>query len=104
MALAEALERRDRGEAVLIDVRSAKAYRAGHIPGAVNIAAREIDARAAEIRKMGALILTAARRGLEAVRACQRIDARVLADGVHGWEATGRPLAEGPAPGGLAVP
>ena len=55
MALAEALERRDRGEAVLIDVRSAKAYRAGHIPGAVNIAAREIDARAAEIRKMGRL-------------------------------------------------
>ena len=55
MALAEALERRDRGEAVLIDVRSAVSYRAGHIPGAVNIAAREIDARAAEIRKMGRL-------------------------------------------------
>ncbi len=53
MALAEALERRDRGEAVLIDLRSPEAHAAGHIPGAVNIPAHEIEARAAEIRKMG---------------------------------------------------
>ena len=52
MTLAEALERRDRGEAVLIDVRSAEAYAAGHIPGAVNVAAHETEAQAARIRKM----------------------------------------------------
>lgn len=55
MALAEALERRDRGEAVLIDVRSAEAYGAGHIPGALNIAASQIETRVAEIRRMGRL-------------------------------------------------
>ncbi len=51
--LAEALARCDRGEAVLIDVRSPSAYAEGHIPGAVNVPAREIEARAAEIRRMG---------------------------------------------------
>ena len=53
MPLAAALERQDRGEAVLIDLRSPAAYAAGHIPGAVNIPAHRIEARAAEIRKMG---------------------------------------------------
>ena len=55
MPLAEALARRDRGEAVLIDVRSPEAYAQGHIPGAVNIPAHEIDGQAVEIRRMGKL-------------------------------------------------
>lgn len=55
MPLAEALERRDRGEAVLIDVRSREAYAEGHVPGAVNIPSSEIEERAVEIRKMGRL-------------------------------------------------
>ena len=53
--LAEALQRQDRGEAVLIDVRSREAYAAGHVPGALNIASSEIEGRAAEIRRMGRL-------------------------------------------------
>ena len=53
MPLAEALERRDRGEAVLMDLRSPEAYAAGHIPGAVSIPAHEIERRALDIRKMG---------------------------------------------------
>jgi len=50
--LEEALRLQDRGEAVLIDVRSREAYAAGHLPGALNVAAGEIEARAAEIRRM----------------------------------------------------
>jgi hypothetical protein len=50
--LAEALRRRDRGEAVLIDVRSPEAYAGGHVPGALNITSGEIEGRAAEIRRM----------------------------------------------------
>jgi rhodanese-related sulfurtransferase len=53
--LAEALARCDRGEAVLIDVRSPSAFAAGHIPGAVNVPESTIAARAAEIRRMGRL-------------------------------------------------
>jgi hypothetical protein len=55
MPLAEALQRRDRGEAVLIDVRSGQAYAEGHIPGALGIPSSEIEGRAAEVRKMGRL-------------------------------------------------
>jgi hypothetical protein len=51
--LAEALARRDRGEAVLIDVRSPAAYAQGHIPGAFNIPDHEIEGQAVEIRRMG---------------------------------------------------
>jgi hypothetical protein len=51
--LEEALAQCDRGEAVLIDVRSASAYAAGHIPGAVSVPADQIERRAAEIRRMG---------------------------------------------------
>jgi hypothetical protein len=50
--LGEALAQCDRGEAVLIDVRSASAYAAGHIPGAVSVPADQIERRAAEIRRM----------------------------------------------------
>jgi hypothetical protein len=55
MPLAEALERCDRGEAMLIDLRSRAAYAAGHIPGALNIGSDAIEGRAAEIRRMGRL-------------------------------------------------
>jgi hypothetical protein len=55
MPLAEALERRDRGEAVIVDVRSPDAFAAGHIPGALNVPGSQVEARAAEIRKMGRL-------------------------------------------------
>jgi len=51
--LAEALALRDRGEGVLIDVRSRAAYAAGHLPGALHIASTEIEGQAAAIRRMG---------------------------------------------------
>ena len=51
----DALQRRDRGEAVLIDVRSREAYAEGHLPGVVNIPSSEIEERAAEIRRMDRL-------------------------------------------------
>jgi rhodanese-related sulfurtransferase len=52
VSLADALTRCDRGEAVLVDVRSPSAYAEGHIPGAVNVPADQIQARAVEIRRM----------------------------------------------------
>ncbi len=55
MPLDEALARRDRGEAVIIDVRSARFFAEGHIPGAISIPAAEIPSRIAEIRRLGKL-------------------------------------------------
>jgi 3-mercaptopyruvate sulfurtransferase SseA len=63
--LAEVLALLDRGEAVLIGVRSSEAYAEGHIPGALNIWSNDVW---------------------------------VLADGLPGWEATGRPLTVGANP------
>ena len=53
--LDEALARRDRGEAVIVDVRSARAFAEGHIPGAISIPADRIPTRVAEIRGLGKL-------------------------------------------------
>ena len=50
--LVAALALRDRGEAVLIDVRSREDYARGHLPGALNIAANEIEGDVAAIRRM----------------------------------------------------
>jgi hydroxyacylglutathione hydrolase len=55
MPVAEALAMRDRGEAVIIDVRTQDAYTAGHIPGALQIEASTIAERAAEIRRLRGL-------------------------------------------------
>ncbi len=55
VAAAEALSMCDKGQAVIIDVRARAAYAAGHIPGALHIDALEIEARAAEIRRLGRL-------------------------------------------------
>ena len=55
MAVTDALAMRDRGEAVIVDVRSQEAYEAGHIPGALHVDGTEIDARAAELRRLGRL-------------------------------------------------
>lgn len=55
LAAADAIALRDRGRAVVVDVRSRQAYETGHIPGALHIDALEIEARAAEIRRLGRL-------------------------------------------------
>ena len=40
-----------KGQAILVDVRSAQAYAAGHLDGAISIPAAEIEGRAAELRR-----------------------------------------------------
>jgi len=55
MSATDALSMSERGQAVFVDVRSREAYAAGHIPGALHIDAAEIDARAAEVRRLDRL-------------------------------------------------
>ncbi|MCP9618887.1 metalloregulator ArsR/SmtB family transcription factor [Nocardia otitidiscaviarum] len=45
----ELIRRRDAGEVTLIDVRPHEEYRAGHIPGAINIPLSELTTRLAEL-------------------------------------------------------
>jgi rhodanese-related sulfurtransferase len=48
------------GRARPVDVRSPSAFRAGHIPGAINVPLAEVDRRAAEIGRWaaGAIVVT----------------------------------------------
>lgn len=55
IALADAILMRERGTAVLVDVRSRAAYEEGHIPGALHFGADELDARSPEVRRLGRL-------------------------------------------------
>jgi 3-mercaptopyruvate sulfurtransferase SseA len=48
---AELMALAKKGEAVLIDVRSADAYAASHIPGAINIPYNSLEARLGELPK-----------------------------------------------------
>lgn len=88
MPLAEALARQDKGEVVLLDVRAREDFAQGHIPGAVNIPGSQVQARLAEVRRLGRLPVVYCAcpnefTSLEAARALHSagVDARVLAGG-----------------------
>lgn len=97
----ELLQRAQEGTAIVLDVRPAEEYRAGHIPGAISVPLEELEARLAELP-----------RGKEAVAYCRgpycvmsfeavkllRADgrrARRLEEGFPEWRANGLPVATG---------
>ncbi|MBK8784343.1 MAG: hypothetical protein IPO22_21695 [Anaerolineales bacterium] len=51
VSIDEAKAALDSGSAVFVDVRSAEAYQASHISGAVNIPSEELEARLGELDK-----------------------------------------------------
>ncbi len=51
IALAEAKAAFDAGKAVFVDTRNAESYKAGHIKGAINMSAGEVNARFGELPK-----------------------------------------------------
>ncbi len=93
------------GEVVVVDVRPAVEYRAGHIPGALSIPVDELDQRLAELPSDVEIVAYC--RGPycvfahEAVRRLRRHGrrARRLADGWPEWHLAGLPAAIGPDPG-----
>lgn len=48
----------DAGEAVVVDVRSEEAYKAGHIPGALSMPLGKIESRAQELKSAKKAIVT----------------------------------------------
>jgi rhodanese-related sulfurtransferase len=95
ISLAEATLLRDRGEAVIVDVRPAGEYAAGHIPGALNVPLDEIAGRLGELRRLAKLpiLYCGCPDGSASARAARilhanGLDARVLAGAYPGL---GRP-------------
>ncbi len=85
-----------RGETVVIDVRPAKEYEAGHIPGAINIPAGELPRRLAELPQDKEIVAYC--RGPYCVLAFDAVEtlrrsgyrARRLEDGWPEWQAARR--------------
>jgi rhodanese-related sulfurtransferase len=50
MPAAQLLERLDRGDCAVLDVRSAREYRSGHIPGALHIPHSQVSGRLDELQ------------------------------------------------------
>lgn len=101
----ELLRRAANGDVIVLDVRPASEYRAGHLPGALSIPLAELGARLRELPKKREIVAYC--RGpycvfaLEAVAALRRrgIKAVRAEDGVSEWRLAGLPV-EGTATGG----
>ncbi len=100
---AELLERLRRREAVVIDVRPAEEYAAGHIPGAVSVPLRELERRLPELAGRGEVVAYC--RGPYCVLAPEAIvilrragfRARRLEGGLPEWRLAELPVALGAA-------
>lgn len=98
----EALEMVKTGQAVLIDVRPAREFEAGHLPLAISIPVEELEAHLKELPEDKIVVVY--RRSpfcVGSVKATQLLkkagfETRRLADGVAEWRAAGRPLEKAP--------
>jgi len=97
----ELLERATRGEIVVLDVRPAEEYQAGHIPGAVSIPVEELEARLGELPDGVEVVAYCrgpycvfARDAVRLLRGRGRA-ARRLLEGLPEWRLAGLPVACG---------
>ena len=97
----ELVERAGRGEVVILDVRPAAEFAAGHIPGALSVPLDKLDAALARLPKRAQIVAYC--RGPYCVLAPQAVErlqvkgfnARRLADGMPEWRLAGLPVAAG---------
>jgi phage shock protein E len=94
---------------VILDVRTAEEFAAGHVPGAVNVPHDQLEARLGELaslrdRDVVVYCKSGRRAGLAlAVLAAHGYTRLSHLDGdMQGWEAAGRPVAQTPAASGPA--
>jgi rhodanese-related sulfurtransferase/DNA-binding transcriptional ArsR family regulator len=101
----ELLKRSRAGAVTVLDVRPADEFALGHLPGAVNIPLRELEARLAELDPRHEIVAYC--RGpycvlsYEAVAALRARGFKIhrLEDGLPEWRAAGLPVVTGPLPG-----
>jgi rhodanese-related sulfurtransferase/DNA-binding transcriptional ArsR family regulator len=95
---ADLWDRLERGRAVVIDVRPAEEFAAGHIPGALSVPLTELTARLPEVPRDREIVAYC--RGPYCVLAPQAIEvlsragyrARRLGDGLPEWRLAGLPV------------
>jgi rhodanese-related sulfurtransferase/DNA-binding transcriptional ArsR family regulator len=97
----ELVERASRGEVVILDVRPAEEFAAGHIPGALSVPLDQLDAALSRLPKRARIVAYC--RGPYCVLAPQAVQrllakgftARRLVDGMPEWRLAGLPVAVG---------
>lgn len=95
----ELLERVERGDVLVLDVRPTAEYAAGHIPGALSVPLEELEARLGELSTDTEIVAYC--RGPYCLLATSALDllhghgfrARRLEDGLPEWRLAGLPLA-----------
>lgn len=98
---AELLERVERGDVLVLDVRPAAEYAAGHIPDAVSVPLDELERRLGELPTDAEIVAYC--RGRYCLLATSALEllhghgfrARRLEDGLPEWRLAGLPLATG---------
>lgn len=97
------LERRDQGDVVVVDVRPAQEFAAGHIAGALSVPLTELSGRIAEL-PAGSMVVAYCRGpycvlSAEAVRQLRAagVPAQRLEAGVHEWRRAGCSVEAGAA-------
>lgn len=92
------LDRARAGTILVLDVRPADEYRAGHIPGAISVPVNELERRIEELPKDKEVVAYCrgpycilAFRAIEILRA-RGLQARRLVDGFPEWRAAGLPI------------
>jgi rhodanese-related sulfurtransferase/DNA-binding transcriptional ArsR family regulator len=97
----ELMERAGRGDVVILDVRPAAEYAAGHIPGALSVPLEDLGAALARLPRRSRVVAycrgpycVLAPQAVERLRA-RGFDARRLADGMPEWRLAGLPVAVG---------
>jgi rhodanese-related sulfurtransferase/DNA-binding transcriptional ArsR family regulator len=100
----ELMARIERGEAVVIDVRPAQEFAAGHIPGAISVPLDELRHRLGDLPQDAEVVAYC--RGPYCVLAPQAVEilrqagfrARRLRDGLPEWRLAGLPVEVGTTP------
>ncbi len=97
----ELVARTERGKVIILDVRPAAEFAAGHIPGALSVPLDQLDAALARLPKRTEIVAYCrgpycglAPQAIERLRA-QGYRARRLADGLPEWRLAGLPVAAG---------
>ena len=88
-------------EVHVIHVRPGSLYRAGHVPGAVNIPRGRIRARIDEIAALDGLVVAMCTCGRNALATCKElkqsgIELTLLVGGMKEWKEAGHPVETGP--------
>ena len=98
---AELVERAERGQVVILDVRPTEEFLAGHIPGALSVPLDELDAALGSLPRRAEIVAycrgpccVVSPLAVERLRA-HGFKARRLEDGMPAWRLAGRPVAIG---------